>query len=195
MNILTHPDNAPFFRMITGREPVISEAIDFQNGGRYARADFGPISNDNIEDIRGNSFEGEGYFLLEGVRVARLSWGMDVHFTAYSLAFKVVFSDTRPYDGKEVSEYGRLIQLGREGWDSVETYYTHIKPDELVLVITTRIFWGPDGYAAPGNIWAVYWDGENDPVIQKIRPATHSDYPRDHSVHRTRGHKCGICSP
>lgn len=106
---------------------------------------------------------------------------------------RVIYSDCRPYDGKEVSEYGRLIELGKDNYSEVETYYTHVKPHELLLVITTRILWGPDGYAAPGNVWVVYWSGEGEPVIQKIRPATHSDYPRDHSVHSARGHKCEIC--
>lgn len=194
MNILTHPDNVSYFRMITGREPVISEALDFENGGRYARADFGPIARGEIEEINGNNWEGEGYWIVNGVRVARLSWGLQVRFTAWPLKSQVIYSDTRPYDAQEIHEtYGRLIELGNEHWDRVDDFYTHIKPDSVLFVFTELIHWGPDGYAAPGNLWAVYWDGKNDPVIQKIRKATHSDYPRDHSVHRARGHKCEIC--
>ncbi|GAP11121.1 hypothetical protein BECAL_02306 [Bellilinea caldifistulae] len=104
-----------------------------------------------------------------------------------------IYSDTRPYDGGRADEYGRLIELGKEHYDRVEHHFTHIRAGEVLEVVTSRSYWGPDGYEAPGRVWRVTWDGEGEAKIEYVREAEYSDYPRGHSVHRARGHKCEIC--
>lgn len=85
MNVLTKIEDINYFSTILGKEPTVSVALDFENGGCYERADFGPIGSDQIEVTSGGSWEGSGYLVVAGVRVAKLTWGLQVQFTAWPL--------------------------------------------------------------------------------------------------------------
>lgn len=86
MHLLTSVSNIEYFKAITKQEPRIYEAIDHDRGGCYLVADFGPILNNEIEDIEpSNSWEGQGYWVRNGVRLARLEWGHNVKYTAFPL--------------------------------------------------------------------------------------------------------------